>query len=457
MTKKYVVTSAQNNTELNKPFLKSLKNYCEFHGANLVVIPIRYKNPTSKLDPQEKDAESYDYWWPQEVEEYLLDTHAVVNNNLHLRGDVKIQATSPNPLGSMSSITGPRSAIFGHSQVSLECVPTPKNQLPNIMISTGSISEKNYSKTKLGSIAAFHHTHAAALVEVQNNRVFHIRQLMADKKGGFYDLDGYYGPRKSQMAFGRRAAGLVMGDSHVYQIDDKVVAATFDNANSIMNTLKPRELVWHDVLDFYTGSHHHEGRDYVEFRKALLKLDNVKEELEKTARFVSDHTPPNTTSLIVPSNHDSHLDQWLQRPLKNITNASIYHLLNHLVYEEISNTGNIPDAFQLYMKKFHPNDRVKFIDAGNGHLIVDIEVGQHGNFGAGGARGNIQVFAKSSYKHVIGHSHRSGIHKGTSQVGTSTGPLEYMRGLQASMNTHCVIYPNGKRSLIHIIDGDWRC
>lgn len=35
--------------------------------------------------------------------------------------------------------------------------------------------------------------------------------------------------------------------------------------------------------------------------------------------------------------------------------------------------------------------------------------------------------------------------------------LEYNRGSPSGwMNTHCVIYLNGKRALINIIDGRWR-
>jgi hypothetical protein len=33
---------------------------------------------------------------------------------------------------------------------------------------------------------------------------------------------------------------------------------------------------------------------------------------------------------------------------------------------------------------------------------------------------------------------------------------EYTSGPSGWLNTHCVIYPNGKRSLLNIIKGKWR-
>jgi hypothetical protein len=58
---------------------------------------------------------------------------------------------------------------------------------------------------------------------------------------------------------------------------------------------------------------------------------------------------------------------------------------------------------------------------------------------------------------VIGHSHQPGIDEGAYQVGTSTGlRLEYNQGPSAWLNAHCVVYASGKRSLLFVIDGEWR-
>jgi hypothetical protein len=60
-------------------------------------------------------------------------------------------------------------------------------------------------------------------------------------------------------------------------------------------------------------------------------------------------------------------------------------------------------------------------------------------------------------KSVIGHSHTPAIEEGCYQVGTSTKLSRgYTHGPSSWLNTHAIIYPNGKRTLINIIDGKWR-
>jgi hypothetical protein len=60
-------------------------------------------------------------------------------------------------------------------------------------------------------------------------------------------------------------------------------------------------------------------------------------------------------------------------------------------------------------------------------------------------------------KSIIGHSHTPAIEEGCYQVGTSTKLSRgYTHGPSSWLNTHCLIYPNGKRTLINVIDGKWR-
>jgi hypothetical protein len=77
--------------------------------------------------------------------------------------------------------------------------------------------------------------------------------------------------------------------------------------------------------------------------------------------------------------------------------------------------------------------------------------------GTNGSRGSINQYAKIGAKTVIGHSHSPGIRHGAFQTGTSsTLRMDYTRGPSSWAHCHCVIYPNGKRQLIFVIDGYWR-
>ena len=65
--------------------------------------------------------------------------------------------------------------------------------------------------------------------------------------------------------------------------------------------------------------------------------------------------------------------------------------------------------------------------------------------------------AKLGTTTIVGHSHTPAILEGCYQVGV-TGKLDqgYNKGPSSWMHAHCVLYGNGKRSLLFIRDGRWR-
>ena len=46
--KRFIITTAQNATPTHMDFFESLERYAKYNDAELVVIPVRYKNPTSR-------------------------------------------------------------------------------------------------------------------------------------------------------------------------------------------------------------------------------------------------------------------------------------------------------------------------------------------------------------------------------------------------------------------------
>jgi hypothetical protein len=108
-------------------------------------------------------------------------------------------------------------------------------------------------------------------------------------------------------------------------------------------------------------------------------------------------------------------------------------------------------------KKLKSYKRSKFLAPDESFPIKNIEVGYHGHYGPGGARGTLRAFTKIGTKAVIGHSHAPGIIEGAYQVGTTSRlTAEYVKGPNAWLHAHCVIYKNGKRSLIIMVNGKWR-
>lgn len=447
---RYVVTSAQNNTQIHHSFFESLLKYCEHNNAELLIIPVRYKNPTSPLSWKTSEV-----WWPSEVKSYLVDRNFDISRDFVVMGDVKINATAVDPVAGLETISGTKSAIFGHPQIRMKTVATPQDRRVKILHTTGSVSRKNYSKTKEGARGEHHHTFGAVVAEVEGSTTF-IREIVADSNGCFYDLDKLYTPEG--VIDGQTIEALVTGDEHVVHLSEKVVNATYVAPNSIVAVLQPKYIVRHDVFDFYAQNHHHRNDIFTKYMKNIHGQDDIREELRQTIDFIDKTTPEGTTNLIVQSNHNAAFTRWLReyRPHDDPRHMKLYAEMLLEICKYIEQNKEIPDAFTLYAESRLKSPTV-FLDRRKSYLIKGIDVSQHGDLGINGARGTIRSYANTEYKSIIGHSHSPGIRYGCYQVGTSTRlQLDYNLGLSGWMNTHCVIYPNGKRALIHIVDGKWR-
>ena len=259
--KNYLVTSVQNNTPLDMKFFKGLKKFAKYKKAQLVVIPQLYRNPTGPGELQSEDA-----WYPPEVVPYLVENEFSIFPGCRVMGDAKINATAVNPLTGFESITGPDSAIFGHAQIQMKMVATPQNRLPKQLLTTGSCSTKNYSKSKAGKKGDFHHSLGAVIVEAGRDGVFHMRSIVGDHQSEFYDIDLHVTDRKIKKV---KIPGIVLGDEHVIAMCPEVKEATFTNKDSIVNTCKPETIVRHDVTDSYSITHHHRQSPSIRFKKNL--------------------------------------------------------------------------------------------------------------------------------------------------------------------------------------------
>ena len=450
-SEKYLITSVQNNTPLDQKFWKGLKRFAKYKNAQLLVIPLLYRNPTSPGELQSPDA-----WYPPEVMPYLVENELTLVPGLRLMGDAKINATAINPLTGFESMTGPDSAIFGHAQIQLKMVATPQNKLPKQLLTTGSCSTKNYSKSKAGKKGDFHHSLGAVIVEAvsRDDGIFHMRSIVGDHQSEFYDINLHVTDRSVKKV---TIPGIVLGDEHVITMSPDVKAATFTDRESIVNTCKPDHIVRHDVIDSYAITHHHRLSPSIRFHKHLTQTDSLIEELLDTARHIEETTPKWATSVIVPSNHHEHITRWLEEVdwRSEPWNAKLYHEMWAAWLEAIEK-GEDFSPYPWWMKR---NCKANALYLTNDYpfIIKGIYLGYHGDRGMNGARGTLASFSKIGAKTITGHSHTPGIEKGAYAVGTSTYlSLEYTHGPSSWMNTHCLIFPNGKRQLIHIINGEWR-
>jgi len=450
---RYVFTAAQNATPVHKKFLATLENYCAHNGAQLVVVPIRYKNPTSVWGQKQQD----DDWWAPELHEYLFSSRADINRNLILLGDIRTQPTNTQPLTGFEAITGDKSGILPHPKVQLKSIATPQSKLPKIMTTTGAVTVENYTDTATGKRGEFHHTIGAVVVEVDGD-MFFMRQISALQNGTFIDLDKKYTPDGVEDA--PPAAALIMGDSHVQFIDPDVVKATFNGPGSITAVLKPKKLIWHDVYDHYSQNHHDRDNPFIKLAKHRAGMASIPKELELTCAFVNKHGA-GFENVMVPSNHNEGLERWIRETdwRKDPSHMEFYleTALEMVRNTEMTDAGaRTVDPFHYWAERLLTVNKV-LLKRDESLMVLGIETGMHGDLGPNGSRGSIMNLRRIGVKSIIGHGHGPGTEEGCMQVGTNSRlRVQYNRGPSNWLHSDAVIYANGKRTLLHIIGGRWR-
>lgn len=442
--RKFVVTSALNNKNIDEHFLSVLLKFCESQKAELLVIPVRYIH----------DLQGEGVWYPKSIQKYLLsDNLEIKGANCKILGGLRISATAENPLSGIDPMSKGNTLIIGHPQTQMRTLPVLDGDSP-IMWSTGTITENTYTDTKLGYKATFNHSFSALLVEFKSNNL-HVRNLNWDGSG-FNDLNWRYDHDGRHR---QNVEALVTGDEHALFADEKVKEATYNGRYSMAKVLKPSYIVRHDVLDSHAISHH-DRTDFIKtFSKHLQQTSNLKKELDITLDYIRETTPKGAKNIFVSSNHNDHLRRWLNEadPKKDPENAIIYHELMYMTLTAIKHQRESVDPFELYCLRHLKNIDYEFTSR-KSFKFFDIEVGLHGDKGVNGAKGSRASMAKLPEKCIIGHSHSPGWDKGCIQVGTSSKlKMDYTAGSPSSWrHCHCIIHKNGKRQIVFITNGKWR-
>ena len=440
--KRFIVTWAQNNTPVHPNFLKNIEAYGNFIDADIHVIAGRYKNPTSIWSQNQQEDEN----WDKLVVPYLDANRHDIHKYVSILSDIKIQPTAVNPMVGMRALSGVNSCIFGGPKVHLEMIPVLEGQISKMMVTTGSITEKNYTDSKSGKVGDFHHTFGFCIVEIKDEETFFIRQVTADDKtGNFSDLN--YTMKNGKVCKNDTIAAIVLGDLHLGHHDEQLIDVTL---NDLMVRLKPDNVVLHDVFDGHSISHH-ESKDAFKLyqrekdgsNSVKLEVDNMLEWLKKVAKY---------KVTIVRSNHDDFIDRWLINNdwKKNIKNALEYIEYAGAILRGDATKGIIP---YLIEQKF---PKMVTLDRSTSFQVKGWELGQHGDIGANGSRGSLLQMRGLNTKCVVGHYHSAGRKDGAIAVGTSTHlRVGYNIGPSSWVQAHVIIHQDGKAQIITFINGEY--
>lgn len=473
--KRYLLSSAQNNTKVFGPFLDNLEAYrdwlgdCEIMISRFTYNKSAFQNKRSKPGKQSTSLEQ-DLWFDPSIEAYICDDperHGTCRwrlaPDLWFAAEMQIEATNEKPLSSLKTYTGTASTIFPHTRVSMEAVPTLIcKQTPYVkhLYTTGTVTGRNYIQRKAGLKAEFHHTFACLLVEVDHTGSWWCRQVIADGKGNFYDCPNGIVVKVSGgevSAEGHSLEAINWGDVHVTDMPAERLERYWGNNNSVIDILKPRYQFFHDTLSFRSRSHHEMKSFSAMLEKHYMGQESVEEELKKTIGFLGMSERADTMSVVVRSNHDEHGSVWLDTAdyKADYPNAEVF-LEAQLDRVRAIKRGERKEWMFLKWaaEKYGAPETIHFLKAGESFVICEksghpIECSLHGDKGPNGSRGSTANLSTLGCKTNKGHDHSATIKEGVYSAGTCAENQGYNEGNGATTwsISHIFTYVNGKRCI----------
>lgn len=429
-----IITSAQNATAVHTKFFKSLKNYAEVLNAEINIIPIRYKNPTSTFQESEHD------YWSKELQEYLVASRNYIHNNLLLLADIKMQPTAVMPLTGLEGLSGTESCILAHPRQHFKVCPTLDGQPAKFLATTGCVTMKNYTDSKAGKKGEFHHTYGFIIVEEMDDDTFAIRQVSATDDGKFCDLDYKVSPNGVEQT--NDIVDIVtLGDIHLG--DECVESMRWSNL--MLERFQPNHVIFHDIMDGSSVSHHERKNPFIALERERDGSNNLEVELEKVVDFLGYYLKWNP--VVVKSNHDIFVDRWLE----DIDWRKEGNKYSYLKYGKLKADGELPNGILPYELNKAYGNKVVCLTENDSFKINKTEFGVHGHIGAGGSRGSATQYKKMNTKLVTAHTHSPLKIDNLTTVGTNTIlRMGYNKGMSAWYSANAITHYNGKTQLILI-------
>ncbi len=452
---RFILTAAQSNTNVHPAVWSNILALADHYGAQIMVARIRYNHSESQIAQEKSNrAAETDLWYAPEVEPYLADERVEICPGLIWAGDMNIIPTAVNPLSGLDSFTGFDSCVFPHPQIALKSIATAPGTPSKFNYTTGAITLKNYIKRKAGLKAEFHHAFGALLVEVDAKGDWFARQLNATDNGVIHDLD--LSIENGVVTTGNPIEVFTPGDIHGNKIDQDVARAVWADGG-LVDTLKPRNQVLHDVLDFGRRSHHNTPFDLVGIHHG--EGDTVEGEIKETAVVLNTIWRPGLVTYIAKGNHDEHLERWIETTdwRRDPANAAFFLAAASAKVNAIKDGINDFDLTEHVLRQAGLNPDIRFLSRKEKLVIAGVRHDQHGDLGPNGARGSAINIARTGEKANIGHSHSAAINQGCYQAGTfSVLDMGYNRGPSSWSHSLILTHQNGKRQIITMRGGKWR-
>ncbi|MCB8881724.1 hypothetical protein ACELLULO517_15860 [Acidisoma cellulosilytica] len=459
--RRWVITSAQNNTRIFDSFFKAILGFCDHNGAELLVAGFSY-NKNAFENPHQQTKASEDLWYDEAIQPFLVNAPTRLAKDLVFCGELDILPTAVDPMSGLDSYTKSSSGIIPHAKIAMKSMAVMKGQHARFLYTTGACTQLNYIQRKAGQKAEFHHVFGAIYVEVDESGDWFCRQLIAGSDGSFYDLDKHYSACGISRA---RVEAITWGDFHEEKRDTQVLNACFDSEHSILESLRPREQHVHDLADFTARNHHNRGSAYFLAQTHFSGGASVRDGMKSCADKLQSIERSWCRTVVVESNHDQAFRRWLEEAdgHRDPINASYWHRWNLRMFEAIE-AGVEPLIFEEAVRSSTKSklQNTTFLREDDSWVICadqgdGIECGMHGHRGPNGSRGSPKSYRQIGRRCNTAHTHSCGIVDGIYTAGVS-GSLDmgYNKGPSSWSHSHIITYPNGKRAILTMRGKKWR-
>jgi hypothetical protein len=449
--KRFIITTAVSGKEVDENCFKALKTYEEYEDAMILVQPC-------------EDVASRNSIFDFELDRRLRDCGFAFKdlylNDKFFLSAISVSAKQINPLTGLERLAQAKGSMaLASPKQYLQFVANSNTKMPKALMTTGAVTVSDYSTDKSMSkrtsyLAEFDHVMGAIVVEIEDDRIFHFRQIQFDDDGSFYDLGWKYNSdgtveevEETKCVFGDTHVG-----SHCLQVDQSL--------QEIAEYVNCSEAIIHDLYDNRFNNHHDVHKPVTRGILARQGKTKLMTEGEITGAWLDEWSERIPKLTIVKSNHDEALERYIDEGRWKDDYENLYDALD-LVKARMDGKDPLKHLITEMVGINNP-DRVNWLDRDEDYMVYGIENGAHGDKGGNGSRGSMRGIEKAYYKATVGHSHTAGIWREVYQVGTSTVlKLSYNVGPSSWTNTMCIQYPNGQRQLVNIIrtkDGSvtWR-
>lgn len=470
---RYILTSAQNNTYINKSFWKNLQALAEFYKAEIIVGTFTYnQNHFGPLSVKAGTHKGYQHqlWYDPNIAPYIQDRRIQLGEGLVWCGEYNALPTNTNPLAGLESYTGKKSAIFPHAKMAMRSIPAFQGEGVKLNYTTGTVTKKNYIQKREGVIAEFHHIYGALLAEVDSKGHWWVRQLNQDQgTGTLQDLQVLVKGGKV-VSTEAPTENITWGDIHGTIEDEGVRAVSLD----MLDTLQPKSQILHDVMEGASFNRHivklgGKFSPHYNFWRWLRGLHRVDEEFRRTAKILKQYFRPWCKAVAPDANHDAWwLHSWLNRYDYRVdpANSEFFLDLQKHMFDELRKgqaeqlMPRDVNMMQYAFSKFGIEEKdLDFLADDEPFKIAGgkIECAMHGHLGANGSFASPEQLSKMGRKANTAHTHSAGIWNGLYVAGTSSKlKWSYNWGPSSWTHAHILTYPNGKRTIISIYAGKWR-